>query len=85
MKLPLAAALLIALCAGAKSAPSPLATPRLASVATDSALYLGPTGAMLEADYFRAPQPHYGASRLFPCQLHLRVAGSTRRIVQSCD
>ena len=88
MKLPLAIALLIALCAGAKAAPSPLAAPRLASIAADSAIYLGPSGAMLEADYFRAPTPHngdYGASRIFPCRVHLRVAESNRRIVQSCD
>ena len=85
MKLPLAIALLIALCAGAKAAPSPLAAPRLPSVTADSAIYLGPTGAILEADYFRTPQPRYGASRVFPCRLHLRFAESTRRIVQSCD
>jgi hypothetical protein len=85
MKLSLAIALSIALCAGAKAAPSPLPAPRPASVATDSAIYLGPTGAMLEADYFRAPQPRDGISRIFPCRIHLRVAESTRRIVQSCD
>ena len=90
MKLPLVIAILIApiliaLCAGAKAAPSPLAAPRAASIAADSAIYLGPTGAMLEADYFRAPQPRYGESRIFPCRLHLRIAVSTRRIVQSCD
>ena len=85
MKFPVAMALSIALCAGAKAAPSPLAAPRLASVAANSAIYLGPAGAMLEAVYFRAPQPRYGASRLFPCRLHLRTAESARRIVQSCD
>ena len=81
----LAIALSIALCAGAKAAPSPLAAPRLTSIATDSEIYLGPTDAMLEADYFRAPQPRYGVSRIFPCRLHLRIAESTRRVVQSCD
>ena len=95
MKLPLVIALsiapvlfspvLLALCAGAKAAPSPLPAPQLASVVADSATYLGPNGAMLEADYFRAPQPRYGASRLFPCRLHLRIAESTRRVAQSCD
>ena len=84
MRVPLAIATLIAICAGAKAAPSPL-TPRPASIAADSAIYLGPTGAMLEADYFRAPRPRYGESRIFPCRAHLRIAVVTRRIVQSCD
>jgi hypothetical protein len=85
MRLPRAIALLVALCAGAQAAPSRLTAPRLSSIAADSAIYLGPSGAMLEADYFRAPRPRYGASRIFPCRLHLRIAESTRRIVQSCD
>lgn len=85
MKLSLAIAILTALCAGAKAAPSPLAAPLLASIAADSAIYLGPTGVMLEADYFRAPQPRYGANRIFPCRMHLRIAEPTRRIAQFCD
>ena len=72
MKLRLAIAVLVApllaLCAGAKAAPSPLAAPPLASLAADSAIYLGPSGAMLEADYFHAPKPRYGVSRIFPCR-----------------
>lgn len=85
MKLPVAVALLIVLCAGAKAAPSPLPVPRPASMTADSALYLGPTGVLLEADYFRPPLPRHGVSRIFPCRLHLRIAQSTRRIVQACD
>jgi hypothetical protein len=85
MRWPLAIALLVAFCAGARAMPSPSPAPPIASLAADSAIYRGPSGAMLEADYFRAPKPRYGVSHIFPCHLHLRIAESTRRIVQSCD
>ena len=85
MRGPLAIALLIAICAGAKATPSPLPAPPPPPLAADSATYLGPSGALLEADYFRAPRPRYGASRIFPCRLRLHTAEDTHQIVQACD
>jgi len=76
--------MLIALGAGAAAKPSPYAPPPLRPAHSEDALYLGPAGAMLEADYFRAPPPQFGARRVFPCQFHLHVERASR-LVQSCD
>ncbi len=46
-----------------------------------AAIYLGPAGAMLERDYFRAPQPLFAAGRIFPCRLQLFAK---TRLAQSC-
>ena len=76
--------MLIAFTGGAFATPSPYATPRTPA-ASDSAIYLGPAGAMLEADYFHAPQPRYGARRVFPCQLRLHAVERVHSVVQFCE
>jgi hypothetical protein len=76
---------LIVFAGGAVATPSPYKTGRAAPAANDSAIYLGPAGALLEADYFRAPQPRYGARRLFPCRLRLHIVAGMRGVEQSCE
>jgi hypothetical protein len=83
MKFSLAIIFLV-LATGAMATPSPYPGPRLAPGNDDTAIYLGPSGAMLEADYFNMPRPRSGPTRIFPCQMHLR-AERAQQIVQSCD
>ena len=76
---------LIAFAGNALAIPSPYATGRPSPAVTESAIYLGPAGALLEADYFHAPQPRYGARRLFPCRPRLHIFVATHGFEQSCE
>jgi hypothetical protein len=70
--------------AGAQATPSPFAAPKVLDA--DTAIIAEPVGAMLEANYFRAPPPPtYSPVRLFPCRLRLHVATQTHKVVQSCE
>jgi hypothetical protein len=48
-------------------------------------LYLGPAGAMLEADYFGLPRPLAGSPRVFPCSLRLQPIAQGSRFARVCD
>jgi hypothetical protein len=85
MKALLALAVLAALATIATANPSPFEPSAATTAADDDALYLGPVGAMLESDYFRAPEPPAGASRVFPCRVRLQPIGRTPRFAQACD
>ena len=77
--------ILAALGAGpAAASPSPYQPERPQSMARKSVIDLEQTGAQREADYFRAPVPRYGATRIFPCRFELR-AERAGAIVQACD
>ncbi len=43
----------------------------------DTTINSGPSGAMLEAAYFSAPQP-FTAGRMAPCRLQVRIFDKTR-------
>lgn len=88
MKAVLAFAVLLSVSAAAqaKLAPvdlAPTEAPRLTPAPDDSGIFVGPAGAMLEADYFRAPQTPVAAGRVFPCRLQLQIFEKTR-LAQSC-
>jgi hypothetical protein len=82
MKVVLAFALFLTLSATAHAKLAPVEEmPRSTPPSDDSAVLVGPAGAMLEADYFRAPQkpapdPHM-------CRLQLRVFEKTQ-LAESC-
>jgi hypothetical protein len=78
------APVLFALGATAQAKPAPLEQQSISASLEASAIYSGPSGAMLEQDYFRAPQPLLTAGRIFPCRLQLRVFEKTR-LAQSCN
>jgi hypothetical protein len=69
----------------AAAMPSPYRAGRSAPSINDSAIYLGPAGALLEADYFRAAHPRYGARRLLPCGSRLHLAAPPQDVERSCD
>ena len=51
--------------------PTPVEPIRLTHTSDETALTTGPVGAMLESDYFRAPQRPLTAGRAFPCRLQI--------------
>ena len=85
MKCLLALTGLLVFASAAMAVPSPYSAPRLSQPADESALYLGPVGALVEADYFRVPEPTYGTTRIFPCRLRLHIAERDHHVVQSCE
>lgn len=83
MKALLAIGVLLALNVAAAAKPAPVTAPRLTPSPEDTAMVLGPAGAMLESDYFRAPQTPVVSGRVFPCRLQLQVFEKTK-LAQSC-
>ena len=72
------------LVAQAKPTPEIDVAPRLTPTSEDTAVLVGPAGAMLESDYFRAPRPDNSDSRRpFPCRLQLSVFDKAR-LATSC-
>lgn len=84
MKALIAAAALLAFGATAEAKFAPPERQMAAIAAEDSTIDTGASGAMLESDYFSAPQPSYAAGRIFPCRLQLRVFEKTR-LAQTCN
>lgn len=85
MKSMLAAALLLALGVSALAKPAPVMPPAKAIIlADDSPVLMGPAGATLEQDYFRAPATPFAAQRVFPCRLQMHLFEKTR-LAQSCN
>ncbi len=75
---------LLALGVTAQAKPAPVEPQTVAMLFDDSTIYSGPSGAMLESNYFNAPQPPYAAGRVFPCRLQLRVFDKTR-LARACN
>jgi len=84
MKKFVALALFFAVSAAAQAKPAPVEPQPVVFSLDDFTVATGPAGATLEQDYFRAPQPAYAGSRVFPCRLQLRIFDKTR-LAQSCD
>ena len=88
MKALVALAVILALSAtfGATSQAklAPLEPQQIATSPDDTDMVAGPAGAMVESDYFRAPQPPFAAGRVFPCRLQVRMFEKTR-LAQSCN
>lgn len=86
MKVVLAPVLLLIFVASAVAKPSPFEVKDVPSLPPDdNVLYLGPAGAMLESDYFGAPQSLTGANRIFPCRVKLQAAERRTSFAQVCD
>jgi hypothetical protein len=74
--------LLLSTVAQAKIAP--IEPPRLSPTVGETAMYTGPAGAMLESDYFRAPQTPTASGSIFPCRMKLQYFEKTQ-IAQTCQ
>jgi hypothetical protein len=80
----IAIALLFMMGATAQAKLAPVDPQPVAFSPDDSAISTEAPGAMLEQNYFRAPQPATAASRVFPCRLQLRLFDKTQ-LAQSCN
>jgi hypothetical protein len=83
MKTLIAFAGLLALGATAHANFAPAKPQPVAISVNEWAIETGPSGAMLESDYVRAPQQPVTAGRIFPCRLQLYHFEKTR-LAQSC-
>lgn len=61
--------------------PAPVEPIRLTPSIEETSMTTGPAGAMLESDYFRAPQRPLTAGRIFPCRLQMF---DKVKVAQSC-
>ena len=80
----LAAAIFLTSIAGADAKPSPVDPQRLTPSPQDLAIAVGAAGAMVETDYFQAPQPQYSSRGISVCRLHTEIFAKVR-LAQSCD
>ena len=80
----LAAAIFSTCIAAAAAQPSPPEAMRLTPAPADLAIAVGAAGAMVESDYFRAPQQRYSARGVSVCRLHSEIF-SKLRLAQSCE
>ncbi len=83
-----AVAIFLALTVAAVAKPAPVrdlnpADDRIPTARNDVDINIGPTGAMLERNYFQAPQRQFGAGS-FSCRMQLSVFDKTR-LAQSCN
>lgn len=67
--------------AAAQAKPTPIESMRLTASTEETSMATGPAGAMLESDYFRAPQRPLTAGRVFPCRLQIF---DKVKLAQSC-
>lgn len=74
---------LLTLSATAEAKPAPTEPMRLTHATEEMAMSVGPAGAMLESDYFRAPQRPVTTGRVFPCRLQLQLFDKIH-LAQSC-
>ena len=75
---------LLALGVTAQAKPAPVETQTVAMLSEDSTIDSGPSGAMLESNYFHAPQSPHASGRVFLCPLQLRVFDKTR-LARACN
>jgi len=83
MKASVGFAMFLSLAAAAQAKPAPVEPPAKTLTPEDTAISVGAAGALLESDYFRAPQESSVTGRVFPCRLQLRVFEKTQ-IAQAC-
>jgi len=80
----LAAAIFSTCIVAATAKPSPPEELRLTPAPADLAVAVGAAGAMVESDYFRAPQQRYSSRGVSVCRLHTEIF-SKLRLAQSCE
>jgi hypothetical protein len=78
------AATMFSTCVGAAAAkPSPTEAPRLTPAPADLAIAVGAAGAMMESDYFQAPQAQFSGHGALACRLQVEMF-SKIRLAQAC-
>lgn len=83
MRAILAAAVFLTCAVPAVAKPSPVETPRLTPAPSELAVAIGAAGAMIESDYFQAPQAKLSSHGALACRLHAEIFSKTR-LAQNC-
>jgi hypothetical protein len=83
MRALLAAAIFLTCVGPVGAKPSPPETPRLAPSPSDLAIAVGAAGAMMESDYFQAPQAQFSGRGVFACRLQVEMFSKVR-LAQAC-
>jgi len=84
MRAVLAIAIILTSAGAAFAKPAPPQTPRLTPSPADLAIAVGAAGAMVESDYFRAPNAQFSGHGVLACQLQSEMF-SKIRLARSCD
>ena len=79
----LAAAIFLTCATAAQAKPAPTDESRLTPAPADLAIAIGAAGAMMEADYFQAPQAQYSSRGMSVCRLQTEIFSKTQ-VAQAC-
>jgi hypothetical protein len=84
MRAVLAVAMILTLGGAAFAKPAPVESPRLTQSPADLAIATGASGAMMEGDYFRAPNAQFSGHGALTCRLQSEMF-SKIRLAQACN
>jgi hypothetical protein len=70
--------------AAAEAKPEPAPSPRLTPAPSDLAIAVGAAGAMMESDYFKAPNARFSGHGALACRLQSEMF-SKIRVAQACN
>jgi hypothetical protein len=84
MRAVLAAVMIFAGIAAAAAKPVPPVSPRLTPSPADLAIAVGAAGAMMESDYFRAPQAQFSGHGVLACRLQSEMFSKVQ-LAQACN
>jgi hypothetical protein len=84
MRAILATATILTFVAAAQAKPEPVQSPRLTASPSELAIAVGAAGAMMESDYFRAPNSQFSGHGVLACRLQSEMF-SKIRMAQACN
>jgi hypothetical protein len=84
MRTVLAAIMIFAGIAAAAAKPAPPVAPRLTPSPAELAIAVGAAGAMMESDYFQAPQAQFSGHGVLACRLQSEMF-SKIQLAQACN
>lgn len=84
MRAILAIATVLTLTGAAFAKPGPVQAPRPMASPAELAIAVGAAGAMMETDYFKAPQAQFSGHGVFACRLQSEMF-SKIRLAQACN
>jgi hypothetical protein len=83
MRAILAVAMILTCVAAAQAKPAPVHAPRLGPSPSELAIAVGAAGAMMESDYFKAPNSQFSGHGVLACRLQSEMF-SKIRMAQAC-
>lgn len=84
MRALIAVATILTFVAAAQAKPEPTESPRLTPAPSELAIAVGAAGAMMESDYFKAPNARFSGHGVLACRLQSEMF-SKIRLAQACN